>query len=153
MPVARFLCVKTGRTLSLLPRQLIPYHQYTTDAVVGALLMVYDFQKMGQVGYHGATLKLDPDCWVTPYLVQTWAVLLLSGFLRGHHVLHEEFPLPTFRRVGPKDMITTIFLYLQSGADGDCPTRHSVVPIIRYHFIQTGKWLFGRTSCERMRSP
>ena len=93
VPVARFLCNSTGRTFSLLPHQLIPYCQYTVDAVVGTLLKVYDFQQIGQTGYHGAILELDSDCSVTRYLIQTWTVLFLSGLMRGHHVLCEKFSL------------------------------------------------------------
>jgi hypothetical protein len=79
VPVARFLCNKTGKTFSLLPNQLIPYCQYTVDSMIGTLLKVYHFQTIGQKGYYAATLELDPDCSVTPYLIVTWAMLVLYG--------------------------------------------------------------------------
>lgn len=151
MPVARFLCGKTGQTFSLLPCQLIPYCQYTVDAVVGTLLKVYQFQQTGQVGYHGASLELNPDCSVTPYLIQTWAMLLLHGFLRGHHVLHAKFPMT--HKPDPRKAVLTVYLYLQSISNTDCPNRQSVIPAIKYHFYQTRKSLFGKTSCDRNRSP
>jgi hypothetical protein len=151
--VARFLCSKTGSTFSLLPHQLIPYCQYTVDAVVGTLIKVYEFQLIGQTGYHGASLELDSDCSVTPYLIRTWAMLLLSGFFRGHHVLHKKFPLPVSKKPDPRQIIQTIYLYLQSISNADCPNRQSVIPAIRYHFNKTGKYLFGRTSCDRIRPP
>ena len=151
--MARFLCKKTGGTFSLLPHQLIAYCQYTVDAVVGTLLKVYEFQQIGQTGYHRASIELDSDCSVTPYLIQTWAVLLLSGFLRGHHVLHEKFPFPMSKKPDPKDIIKTIYLYLQSISGVDRPQRQCLKTAIRYHFNQTGKCLFGRTSCERNRPP
>lgn len=151
--MARFLCNKTGGTFSLLPNQLIPYCQYTVDAVVGTLLKVYQFQQIGQTGYHGASIELDSDCFVTPYLIQTWAVLLLSGLLRGHHVLHEKFPFPVSKKPDPRDIIKTIYLYLQSINGVDCPNRQCLKTAIRYHFNQTGKCLFGKTSCERNRPP
>lgn len=150
--MARFLCNKTGRTFSLLPFQLIPYCQYTVDAVVGTLLKAYEFQQIGQAGYHRASLELDPDCFVTPYLIQTWAVLLLAGFLRGHHVLRKKFPLQM--STGPyPNIIKTIYLYLQTISGFDSPNRQSVKPGMRYYFNQTGKCLFGRTSCDRIRPP
>jgi hypothetical protein len=151
--VARFLCNKTGATFSLLPNQLIPYCQYTVDAVVGTLLKVYEFQRIGQKGYHGASIELDPDCSVTPYLIQTWAVLLLSGFLRGHHVLHAKFPLPVSQKPEPRKAVQTIYIYLQSISRADFPDKRGVIPAIRYHFHQTQKCLFGKTSCDRNRSP
>jgi hypothetical protein len=153
MPVARFLCGKTGKTFSLLPCQLIPYCQYTVDAMVGTLLMVYRFQQMGQTGYYGASLELDPDCSVTPYLIQTWAVLLLTGFLRGHHILHEKFPLPNDSKPDFKDAVTAIFFYLQGISGSEEPGRQSVISSIRYHYKHTGTFLFGKTSSERSRSP
>lgn len=151
MPVSRFLCVKSGQTFSLLPRQLIPYCQYTVDAVVGTLLKVYRFQQAGQEGYYGASLELDPDCSVTPYLIQTWAMLLLYGFLRGHHVLHAKYAMT--HKPDSRKAVLTVYLYLQCIRDMDCPNRESVIPAIRYHFQQTRKCLFGKTSCDRNRSP
>ncbi len=61
-----FFAAKKGATFSLLPNQLIPYCQYTVDAVVGTLLKVYEFQQTGQAGYHGVSLELESDCLVTP---------------------------------------------------------------------------------------
>jgi len=151
--VARFLCNTTGRTFSLLPHQLIPYCQYTVEAVVGTLLKVYKFQQIGQTGYHGASLELDPDCSVTPYLIQTWAVLLMSGLMRGHHALCEKFSLRVSSMPGPGDTIKTIYLYFQSISGFASPNRQSIKPAIRYYFNQTGKWLFGRTSCKHIRPP
>lgn len=151
MPVARFLCGKTRQTFSLLPRQLIPYCQYTVDAVVGTLLKVYQLQQTGQAGYYGVSLELDPDCSVTPYLIQTWAILILCGFLRGHHILHAKYAMT--QKVDPKKIVAAIYWYLQSVSGTDCPNRQSVIPAIRYYFHQTRKCLFGKTSCDRNRSP
>ncbi len=153
VPIPRFLCIKINMTFSLLPLQLIPYCQYTVDAVIGTLLKVYEFQRIGRKGYHSASLELDSDCSVTPYLIQTWAVLLLAGFFRGHHILHKKFPLQVSTRPDPRDTIKTIYLYLQSISILDSPDRQSVKSAIRYHFDQTGKLLFGTTSCDRVRPP
>jgi len=137
----------------LLPSQLIPHCQYTVDAVIGTLIKVYEFQRIGQKGYHSASLELTPDCLVTPYLIQTWAVLILAGFLRGHHTLHEQFPVPGTKRPGSRQIITTIYLYFQSITGVDCPKPNQMNMAIRYHFERTGKCLFGRTSCDRIRPP
>ena len=55
IPVARFLCKRKGCTFSLLPEQLIPYVQYTVDAVVRTILLVLAYRRRGQRGFHGAT--------------------------------------------------------------------------------------------------
>jgi hypothetical protein len=39
IPIARFMCRRRRKTFSLLPIQLIPYFQYTVDAVMGTLLL------------------------------------------------------------------------------------------------------------------
>lgn len=151
--MSRSLCAKTGKTFSLLPSQLIPYCQYTVDAVIGTLVKVYEFQRIGQKGYHGASLELPPDCSVTPYLIQTWAVLILAGFLRGHHILHKKFPTPETKQPDSKHIITIIHLYLQSITGVDCPKSYQVKPAVRYHFNRTGKCLFGKASYDRIRPP
>lgn len=121
--------------------------------MVGTLLMVYDFQKMGQKGYYGAILELDPDCSVTPYLAKTWALLLLTGFLRGHHVLYKKNSIPKGDRPDPKNIIATIVLYFYITTGSRSPEHHRVISIIKYHFDKTGKWLFGKASCDRARPP
>ncbi len=137
----------------MLPSQLMPYCQYTVDAVIGTLIKVYDYQRIGQKGYHGASLELFPDCSVTPYLIQTWAVLIMAGFLRGHHVLHEKYPLPDSKKPDSMQIIATIYLYLQSISGSASPRPCQVKPAILYHFHQTEKFIFGRSSCDRNRPP
>ena len=61
VPVARFLCDKRERTFSILPSQLMPYFQYTVNAVIGTLLLVLHYRQMGQKGLHGASVAVDPD--------------------------------------------------------------------------------------------
>ena len=115
--------------------------------------MVYRFQQMGQTGYYRASLELDPECSVSPFLIQTWAVLLLSGFLRGHHIFYKEFPLIEAEKPDLKSAVTAIFLYLQGVSGKEHPGRQSVMPSIRHHYKHTGTFLFGKTSSERSRSP
>lgn len=133
-----------------MPCQLIPYCQYTVDAIVGTLLSVYQFQQKGRAGYYDASIELDSDCLVTPYLIQTWATLILHGFLRGHHVFYTKFSMTS--KPDLKKVVLAIYLYLQGTSD-DLPNQQSAVEAIRYYFQQTGKFLFGKTSCERNRSP
>jgi hypothetical protein len=51
VPVARFLCDKRQSTFSLLPTQLIPYFQYTVNAVIGTLLLVLKLPADGTEGF------------------------------------------------------------------------------------------------------
>jgi hypothetical protein len=87
IPVARFLCDKRESTFSLLPTQLIPYFQYTVNAVIGALLLGLQCRQMGQKGFHGASVAVDPDSLLTPWLIACWLWVVVLGLRRAHGVL------------------------------------------------------------------
>lgn len=87
IPITRFVCRSQLRTFSVLPTQLIPYHQYTVKAVIGALLLGLQCRQRGQKGYHGATLTVDPESFVTPWLIATWLAMVVVGLRRAHAVL------------------------------------------------------------------
>jgi hypothetical protein len=71
----------------VLPTQLIPYHQYTANAVIGALLLGLQCRRSGQKGYHGAALAVDPESRISPWLIATWLSMVGVGFRRAHAVL------------------------------------------------------------------
>jgi len=93
IPVARFLCRGRGKTFSLLPIQLIPYFQYTVQAVIGALLLALMSWESGQRGFHGAAVRVDPDSRVTPWLVAYWFMVVLRGFRHAHATLMRWYDL------------------------------------------------------------
>jgi hypothetical protein len=97
IPITRFLCRKEGATFSLLPIQLIPYFQYTVSAVIGTLLVGFESWQLGQQGFWGAMLGVDPESMVTPYLVACWLAVVLRGFRRGHAVLCRFYDLSGVR--------------------------------------------------------
>lgn len=100
IPVARFLCRKWERTFSLLPIQLIPYHQYTAGAVVGVLLLALGCWEAGQRGFWGACEAVAPDSLLTPYLVAYWLAVVLRGLRRAHGTLRRWYNLSTIRSPG-----------------------------------------------------
>jgi len=93
IPIARFVCTSRLRTFSALPTQLIPYHQYTINAVIGALLLGLQCRIKGQKGFHGASLAVDPESFVTPWLIATWLTMVVLGFRRAHAVLSRFYNL------------------------------------------------------------
>ena len=97
IPIARFVCRRRERTFSPLPIQLIPYHQYTVNAVIGALLLGIQCRQMGQKGFHGASVAVDLESLVTPWLVACWLALVLLGFRRAHAVLRRFYNLAEIR--------------------------------------------------------
>lgn len=104
IPVARFRCRQRRRTFSLLPIQLIPYFQYTVGAVLGTVLSGWAYWQRGQGGFWGASMDVDPDSLVTPWLVAFWLAAVLRGLRRGHAVLARFYDLTgiaTPKRVPP----------------------------------------------------
>lgn len=81
------MCRRHRRTFSVLPTQLIPYHQYTANAVIGALLLGLQCRRSGQKGYHGAALAVDPESRISPWLIATWLSMVGVGFRRAHSLL------------------------------------------------------------------
>jgi hypothetical protein len=93
VPIARFVCRRRWRTFSPLPIQLIPYFQYTVNAVMGTLLLGIRCWQMGQQGFHGASVGVDPDSLLTPWLVACWLAVVVQGFRRAHGVLRRFYDL------------------------------------------------------------
>jgi hypothetical protein len=97
IPIARFLCRHRRKTFSLLPIQLIPYFQYTVEAVMGTLLLGMGCWQRGQRGFHGASMAVDPESSVTPWLITCWLVAVVQGLRRGHTALRRFYPLDSLR--------------------------------------------------------
>jgi hypothetical protein len=91
--IARFVCRRGQGTFSLLPIQLIPYFQYTVVAVIGTLLLGFGMWQRGQCGFFGASVEVDQDSLVTPYLIVYWLVVVLRGFRRAHETLRSFYDL------------------------------------------------------------
>jgi len=77
----------------MLPTQLIPYCQYTVKAVIGALLLGLQCRQRGQKGFHGASVAVDPESRVTPWLIACWLSAVLLGFRRAHGFLRGFYNL------------------------------------------------------------
>jgi hypothetical protein len=97
VPIARFLCNKQERTFSILPSQLIPYFQYSVNAVIGTLLLMLQFRQRGQKGFHGASVAVDPDSLLTPWLIACWLGVVVLGLRRAHGVLRQWYELTNIR--------------------------------------------------------
>ena len=150
IPIARFMCRRRRKTFSLLPIQLIPYFQYTVDAVVGTLFLGMGCWQMGQKGFHGASMKVDevdPDNLVTPWLIACWLIVAVQGLRRGHAGLRQFYTLDGIHTCGGWKEAAAYF-----AAFGLRPKieRQTLLMDLVYRYSRaTGQFLFGTPSQYR----
>lgn len=148
VPIARALCSRTGKTFSLLPIQLIPYHQYTVDAVIRTLLLGLGCREAGQAGFWGACLQVDPQSLLTPWLVACWLTMVIRGLQRAHAVLRRFYRLDHVRvvcKAGRWDIAA------QYGSALFPEGRDPPLQELLSRYVQsTSRFLFGMPSQERL---
>jgi hypothetical protein len=153
IPIARFLCRKRRKTFSLLPIQLIPYFQYTVNAVMGTLLLGMHCWQRGQRGFYGAWVKLDevdPDHLVTPWLIACWLAAVIQGFRRGHAALRQFYPLDSIQTSGTWKEAAAYFAAfgLRPMIDG----LSLLMDFVYRYSRRTNQFLFGTPSQYRISS-
>jgi hypothetical protein len=145
------LCNRSGKTFSLLPIQLIPYHQYTVDAVIRSLLLGLGCREAGQAGFWGACCivdRVDPESRLTPWLMTCWLTVVVRGLQRAHAVLRRFYELEHVRIVrgtGPWEIAAQYASALFP--DTRDPPLQKV--LTRYGRA-TSRFLFGTPSQERL---
>jgi hypothetical protein len=151
IPVARFLCRKEHTTFSLLPVQLIPYHQYTVHAIVATLLLGLGCWRDGRRGFYGASVKVDQDSLVTPWLVACWFVLIVRGFKRAHTVLGRICDLSKIRSAAGSTVAWTEVgsYFLAFGYGSQTPWRARLQELLNRYSRSTRQFLFGIPSQHR----
>jgi hypothetical protein len=154
IPIARFLCRRRERSFSLLPIQLIPYFQYTVTAVMGTLLLGFHYWQMGKRGFYGASVSVDADSLVTPYLVVCWLVLVARGLRRAHSVLRRFYNLSDIvTQTHRADLWREVFGYfLAIGLKSKILWAKRVLTLCRRYSRSTNRFLFGVPSQQRLQS-
>jgi hypothetical protein len=150
IPIARFLCRRHRKTFSLLPIQLIPYFQYTVGAVIGTLLLGMGRSEMGQRGFHGASVEVDPESLVTPWLIVCWLVAVVRGLGRGHAVLRRLFDLDGIRTSNSVGAWQGAAAYFAAFGLRPSIEWHCLLMALVYRYSRrTGQFLFGTASQYR----
>lgn len=150
IPIARFLCRKRCQSFSLLPIQLIPYHQYTAGAVLGVLLLALGCWQAGQRGFWGACQAAHPDSLLTPYLVAYWLALILRGLRRAHAALSRRHNLSMLRSPGSSAAPwPELQAYLQALGGPAIRWGPWIGELLRAYSRATGQFLFGTPSQHR----
>jgi hypothetical protein len=150
VPIARFLCRRQGRTFSLLPIQLIPYFQYSLRAVMGTLLLGWGYWQLGQQGFWGASVEVDPESLVTPWLVAFWLITILRGLRRGHPLLRRWYDLTgisSFKRTVLWEEAAGYFLAL--GLKPKINWIRLLMDLVGRYSRATHQFLFGVPSQQR----
>jgi hypothetical protein len=151
IPIARFLCRKRHRTFSLLPIQLIPYLQYSVSAVIGILLLGFCHWQMGRGGFYGASIEVDADSLVTPWLIACWLAMAARGFKRAHGVLRRFYNLSDIGTLtygtGPWKEVSGYFLAF--GLKPKISWAQRVLTLCRRYSRSTSRFLFGTPSQRR----
>jgi hypothetical protein len=150
VPIVRFQCRSTRGTFSLLPIQLIPYVQYTVGAVIGTLLMGLGHWQQGQRGFYGASVEVDPDSEVTPWLIWCWLTVVLRGLRRGHPTLRRLYDLSGVRTTEARVAWEEVKSYCVAFAwDRHSPWPSLVMAVVRHYSHTTEQFLFGVPSQQR----
>lgn len=151
VPIARFLCRNQHISFSLLPIQLIPYFQYTVGAVIGTLLLGLQYRQMGRRGFYGASIAVDADSLVTPWLVVCWLLTVARGLSRAHGVLGRFYNLGDVstrpsQRASWKQVAG---YFLAFGLKPKTLPMPPVLTLCRRYSRTTGQFLFGTASQQR----
>lgn len=150
VPIARFLCRKKKSTFSLLPIQLIPYFQYTANAVIGTLFCCISYRLMGQVGFYGAEASVDPESQVTAWLVFCWLTVVVRGFRRGHPELIFLYDLTRIQTSEQTVPWQEFFDYVEVFHINPDSTWRPGLHLLLYRYSQrTQLFLFGTPSQHR----
>lgn len=147
--VARFQCRRTGKTFSLLPIQLIPYHQYTAASVVMALTLALAHN----CSLFAVTEKLlAGDSRANGYLLAAWLFVLVRGLRRAHSWLaihHDLSSLRSSERRRPAEWLVELMAYLRALSPRGSPAHNQVlVPVIFAYGYETSRFLIGIPSQE-----
>ena len=146
------MCKGQQATFSLLPIQLIPYMQYTVSAVVGTLLLGLRYRQAGQEGFYGASVEVDADSEVTPWLVVCWLAVVGRGLRRGHAGLGRLYDLRGVRAArGSAAAWAEAASYFQAFGWSPPAARWGpvVLAVVRRYSQSTGAFLFGVPSQQR----
>jgi hypothetical protein len=135
----------------LLPIQLIPYFQYTVRALIGTLLLGYQYWQVGQRGFYGASVEVDADSLVTPWLVVFWLATVVRGLRRAHAVLAQFYNLRNVHSLSDRTALWQEMsnYFLAFGIKSTIAWMPLVVTLCRRYSRATNRFLFGTASQQR----
>jgi len=153
--VARFLCRKTGRTVSLLPLELAPYHEFTIPSMLTVMLLCLKTARPRSAWSILAALldAVRGTDRVTLSLLRCWILLFLRGFHRTHRMLAEKHDLDgVCSASGLAGGLSEIAGYLRGcHVRGPPEVDKDVMALLREYSTGTQRFLVGIPSQDRSR--
>ena len=136
----------------MLPCQLVPYHHFTVDSILLALLLAADLRAPGGSGLSRAAAALPAEAGLSHWLLCRWLRLALRGLRRAHAVLAQGHDLDGVRSGrGIVDQLTEVTLYVgafcQRGRGP--PGSRAVGRLLKHYQHRSGHFLLGIPSQQR----
>jgi hypothetical protein len=150
--IARFQCRRTGRTFSMLPWQLVPYHRFTVDSLVLAVLLAAQCAAEGGSGLEQAAAELPVEADVSPWQLRRWLTVVVRGLRRSHGVLSRGADLSEVRSgIAVSELLAEVTGYVAafSGRSRGPPGRHALDRLLRHHRRLSSSFLVGVASQHR----
>ena len=152
IPIGRFQCREQLRTFSLLPYQLAPYHLYTIESIILAVLLWSEVHAEGERGASSAVEELPGDCHVTPWLLQHWLGVVIVGLRGGYAVLCRWHDLSGIHSGDSStERLDEVYGYFRSLGSRGPPSRLGLREVVRRYSRVTGRPFLGVPSQERAR--
>jgi len=136
----------------MLPCQLAPYHRYTIESMVLALLLWRQVFAEDGGGPVAAAEELSADSGATPWLLRRWLGVLVAGLHLAHPVLRGWYDLEGIRSAGGRDwpgLLNEVYAYVAAFGSRDPPLRRGLREALRRYGAATGRHLAGTPSQER----
>lgn len=150
IPIARFQCRKRMRTFSLLPYQLAPYHLYTIESMLVAVLVWCELHKEERGGASKAVNELPGDCHVTPWLLRNWLGVAIVALRGGHAVLCRWYDMSAIHSGdSTAERLDEVYSYHRSFGSRGPPSRVELRAVVARYSCQTKRHLLGKPSQER----
>jgi hypothetical protein len=150
IPIGRFQCRERKRTFSLLPYQLAPYHLYTIESLMMAVLLWCEVLTEKAGGASAAVAELPGDSDVTPWLLRHWLGVVVVGLRGGHVVLRQWYDLSGIHSgVGPGEKLEEVYRYCLCLGSRGPPSRLGLRAMVRRYSRHTGRHFLGIPSQER----
>jgi len=149
--VARAQCRRSLRTFSLLPHQLAPYHRYTVDSMVSAVVLAWGLsQEQGRPRREKPLDELPADCDVTLWLLSCWVQVLGQGLRGAHPVLCGWHDLSGMRSGSrPVDQLREVAQYLGALGVRGPPRIEGLEELLLRYGARVGRFLIGTASQDR----